>query len=105
MQMHNPAHPGEILRDQFEGLSVTQVAAHLGVSRVMLSRILNCKAGVTAEMSLKLAEALNTSPDLWFRIQNQYDFWQAAQVKRKKIKPLNSLQSEEPHHPGQQPAL
>lgn len=86
--MHNPAHPGEVLKEALEGRSVTDVAQHIGVTRVALSRVLNGKAGVSAEMSIKLAQALGTSPDLWFKMQCQYDFWQAMQKKRKKIKPL-----------------
>lgn len=86
--MHNPAHPGEVLKEALEGRSVTEVAKHLGVTRVTLSRVLNCKAGVSPEMSIKLSEALGTSPDLWFKMQAQYDFWQALQKRRKKVKPL-----------------
>jgi antitoxin HigA-1 len=87
-QMHNPAHPGEVLKEVLGDRSITEVAKHLGVTRVALSRVLNCKAGVSAEMSIRLSEALNTTPDMWFRMQAQYDFWQAQQKKRKKIKPL-----------------
>ncbi len=89
--MYNPAHPGEVLRDYLEGRSVTDVAKHLGVSRVSLSRVLNSPAGVTPEMSLKLSEALGTSPDFWFKMQAQYDFWQASQKKRKKVAPLKKV--------------
>ena len=87
-RMHNPPHPGEVLRDYLEGRSVTDVAVHLGVSRNALSRVLNSRASVTAEMSLKLSEALGTSPDLWFKMQNDYDFWIASQTKRRKVKPF-----------------
>ncbi len=86
--MHNPPHPGRVLKEAFEGRSITDVAKHLGVSRVALSRVLNGQAGISAEMSLRLAEALRTSPDLWFKMQAQYDFWQASRKKRKKITPL-----------------
>jgi addiction module HigA family antidote len=90
MRMHNPAHPGEVLREWLENRSVTEVADHLGVSRVALSRVLNCKAAVSAEMSIKLGQALGTSPDLWFKMQNAYDFWQASQAKRKKVQRLRN---------------
>jgi antitoxin HigA-1 len=86
--MHNPAHPGEVLKEVFEGLSITELAKHLGVSRVALSRVLNCRAAVSAEMSLRLSEALGTSPDMWFKMQTNYDFWQASQKKRKRVAPL-----------------
>ena len=89
--MHNPAHPGRVLRDYLEGRSVTGVAKHLGVSRVSVSRVLNEQAGITPEMSLKLSEALGTSPDFWFKMQTQYEFWQASQKKRKKIAPLGKV--------------
>jgi antitoxin HigA-1 len=88
MIMHNPAHPGEQLREQLGKMSVSEAAAHLGVSRVTLSRVLNCKAGISAEMSLRLSEAFGTSPDLWLRMQVQYDMWIASKKKRKRIKPL-----------------
>ena len=89
--MFNPAHPGEILKNDLEGRSVTEVAKHLGIARVTLSRILNCQAGITPEMSLRLSEALGTSPDFWFRMQAQYDFWKASRKKRKKVTPLKKV--------------
>lgn len=91
MQMHNPPHPGRVLKDALEHIpmTVTQFAAHLGVSRVTLSRVLNERAGITAEMSIKISQAFGQdSPDIWFKMQNAHDFWQALQAKRKKIKPL-----------------
>jgi addiction module HigA family antidote len=91
MQMHNPPHPGRILKDALENIpmTVTQFAAHLGVSRVTLSRVLNEHAGITAEMSIKISQAFGqSSPDIWFKMQNTHDFWQALQARRKKIKPL-----------------
>jgi addiction module HigA family antidote len=90
MKMHNPPHPGRALREYLGEQSVTVVAAHLGVSRVALSRVLNGKAAVSAEMSIKLGQALGTSPDLWFKMQNAYDFWQASQAKRKKVQRLRT---------------
>ncbi|HEY0795172.1 MAG TPA: HigA family addiction module antitoxin [Acidisarcina sp.] len=86
--MHNPAHPGELLREQMGDMSVTALAAHLRVSRVTLSRLLNGTSGVSAEMSLRLSEAFGTSPDLWLKMQLQYDFWLASRKKRRKIQPL-----------------
>lgn len=89
--MHNPPHPGRILKEWLEGRSITEVSRHLGVSRVALSRVLNEQAGISAEMSLRLSEALGTSPDLWFKMQTQYDFWHASRKKRKKIAPLKRV--------------
>jgi addiction module HigA family antidote len=81
MNMHDPAHPGEILKGWIDdlGLSVTAFAYHLGISRVMLSRILHGHAAVTADMDLRLSEALGTSPGFWLRMQGQRDLWEAQQ--------------------------
>ena len=89
--MYNPPHPGRILKNEFAERSITEVARHLGVARVTLSRILNQQAGITPEMSLKLSEALGTSPDFWFKLQGQYDFWQASQKRRKRVPPLKKV--------------
>jgi len=92
MQMHNPPHPGVVLKDALESISmtITDFAAHLGVSRVTLSRVLNARAGISAGMSIRISEAFDQSPDLWFKMQHTYDFWQASQVKRNKIRPLKA---------------
>jgi len=88
MRMHNPAHPGEILADYLGGRSVTEVARHLGVTRPALSRVLNGKAGISADMALRLSEAFNTDADLWLRLQAQRDLWIASRKRRTKVKPL-----------------
>ena len=88
MHMHNPAHPGRILAYYLEGRSVTEVARHLGVTRPALSRVLNGKAGVSADMALRISEAFNTDPELWIRLQAQRDLWVASRKKRAKVKPL-----------------
>lgn len=86
MEMFNPPHPGEILSEYMpEKMSVTQAAAHLGITRVALSRILNARAGISAEMDLLLADALGTSPGFWSRLQVQYDIWQARQKQRRHV--------------------
>ena len=92
MQMHNPPHPGLVLKDALDNLpiTVTKFAAHLGVSRVTLSRVLNGRAGITADVSIRISEAFGQSPDLWFKMQNTHDFWQAVQGKRKKVRPLQA---------------
>ncbi len=92
MQMHNPPHPGLVLRDTLSemAMTVTEFAAHLGVSRVALSRVLNTRAGISPEMSIRISEAFGQSPDLWFRMQNTYDFWQASKAKHTKVKPLRA---------------
>ncbi len=91
-RMHNPAHPGEVLREWLpEKMTVTQAAKELQVSRVMLSRVLNGKAGVSAGMALRLSAWLGTSPDVWLGMQTQWDLWQAEQAPQPKIKPLERL--------------
>jgi addiction module HigA family antidote len=85
MRMYNPAHPGEILREHMGTMPVSRLADHLGVSRVTLSRLLNGSSGVSAEMALRLSEALGTSPEMWLNLQTQYDLWQASRARRKKV--------------------
>jgi len=87
-EMYNPAHPGQVLRDYLEGHNITHVARHIGVSRVTLSKILNCRTGITADMSLRLSAALGTHPSYWFDMQSNYDMWQARNRKRPRIRPL-----------------
>jgi addiction module HigA family antidote len=87
--MHDPAHPGEVLREWIpEGMTVTAAAEQLGVSRVMLSKILNSKAGITADMALRLSSWLGTSPEVWVDMQSAWDLWQAEQRPRPNVKPL-----------------
>lgn len=88
MPMYNPAHPGEVLRERIGSLSVSEVANHLGVSRVTLSRLLNGKSGVSADMALRLAEAFSTTPDLWLKLQMNYDLWHAGRKRRRKVRPI-----------------
>jgi antitoxin HigA-1 len=88
MRMHDPAHPGRILAYYLQGRPVTEVAKHLGVTRPALSRVLNGKAGVSAEMALRLSEAFNTDAEFWLRLQAQRDLWMASRKRRTKIRPL-----------------
>ena len=85
MRMFNPPHPGTVLRDYLGSVSVTAAAKHLGITRAGLSRILNGSAGISAEMALRLSEALGTSPELWTGMQAQYDLWQASKKRRRKL--------------------
>lgn len=86
-EMHNPAHPGRILKGWLEGQNVTHVAQHLGVSRNTLSKVLNCRAGISPEISLRFSAALGTHPSFWYEMQTDYDFAQAKRKKLPKIKP------------------
>jgi addiction module HigA family antidote len=86
MLMHNPPHPGEVLRTlclEPLGLSVTKAAKALGVSRKTLSSILNGRAGISPEMAVRLSIALDTTAESWLNQQSQYDLWQAEQRRSK----------------------
>jgi addiction module HigA family antidote len=81
--MHNPPHPGEVLRDGVfadRGETVTSFARRLGVSRVALSRVLNGQAALSAEMALRLAAALGGTAESWLYMQASYDLWQARKA-------------------------
>ena len=92
--MHNPAHPGELLSGWLDdlGVTVTAFAEHIGISRVMLSRVLHGHAAVSADMDLRLAEALGTTPGYWLALQTQRDLWTARQTakERKRIKRMTA---------------
>lgn len=82
MRMHNPPHPGEVLRElcvEPLGLTVTEVSEALGVSRKTLSSILNGRAGISPEMAIRLSKAFSTSAESWLAQQMQYDLWVAGQ--------------------------
>ena len=85
--MHNPAHPGEIIRQYMEGLGLTvsALAAHLKITRANLSRMIHGKTGVSAEMALRLSAAFGTSPQVWIRLQANYDLARALRKRRVKI--------------------
>ena len=82
MEMYDPPHPGELLKELYLeplGLTVTEAAAALGVSRKTLSALLNRRCGVSPEMALRLSKAFDTSPQVWLGMQQDYDLWQAKQ--------------------------
>lgn len=88
MLMHNPPHPGLIVKRiliESSQLSVTEAASALGVGRVTLSKLLNQRAGISPEMAVRLSLALNTSSEMWINMQAMYDLFQ-AEKKRKKLK-------------------
>ena len=87
-QMHNPCHPGEVLREALSGISVTDAARCLGVGRVALSRLLNGATGTSPEMALRLSKALGTSPEFWYGMQVNYDLWQAKKRFRGKVRTI-----------------
>jgi addiction module HigA family antidote len=88
--MFNPPHPGEVLREWLEGVTVTEAAKRLGVTRVALSRVLNGAAGISPDMDLRLSKALGTTPGTWHGMQHNYDMWHAERHFRAKVKPMFS---------------
>jgi addiction module HigA family antidote len=89
--MHNPAHPGEILHEMYLkplGVTITQAAKALGVSRKHVSAIVNGRSPVTPDMALRLAAAFATEPELWVNMQAQYDLWTVSKQARPKVKVL-----------------
>ena len=84
-RMHNPPHPGEVLREYLGDITVTEAAAKLGVNRVTLSRVIAGHSGISADMAFRLGSAFGTSPEMWAGMQLQYDLYQASKVKRPKI--------------------
>ena len=81
--MHDPAHPGEVLRENLpEDVSIGEVAKRLGVTRQALSALLNGRAGVSASMALRLGGALGTSAEMWLNMQMKHDLWHARKRPR-----------------------
>jgi addiction module HigA family antidote len=83
--MHNPPHPGEILKSlclEPLNLTVTEAAEALGVSRKTLSAILNGRSGISPEMAVRLSIAFGTSSESWLNQQVQYDLWHAEQLRK-----------------------
>lgn len=82
MAVHNPPHPGGIVRRQCLeplGLSVTRAAEGLGVTRQALSDLVNEKAGISTEMAVRLSKAFESTPETWLGMQMAYDLWQARE--------------------------
>lgn len=82
MLMNNPPHPGAVIKElciEPLGLTVTETAKALGVSRKTLSSIINEKAGISPEMAIRLSIAFDTTAESWMNQQAQYDLWQAEQ--------------------------
>ncbi|HEX5647012.1 MAG TPA: HigA family addiction module antitoxin [Nitrospira sp.] len=86
MRMHNPPHPGEVIKSlclEPLGITVTQAAEALGVSRKTLSAIVNGRAGLSPEMAVRLSIAFNTTAESWMNQQIQYDLWHAEQGRKR----------------------
>ncbi len=91
-RMHNPAHPGEVLRDYLGEMTVTEAALRLGVTRAALSRILNGVNGISADMAIRLQAALGTSAEMWLEMQGKYELWIASQRPRPVVTPFAKTQ-------------
>lgn len=92
--MHEPAHPGEVLRELYlepMRASITEAAGALGVSRKHLSMIVNGRAPVTPDMALRLAAVFATEPEIWVNLQAQYDLWDVSRKPRPKLRPLKRV--------------
>ena len=90
--MYKPAHPGEVLREMYLeplGLTVTNAAESLGITRKALSELINGRSGISTSMSLRLSKAFGTTPELWLNMQQNYDLWKAKKKTRlSKVKVL-----------------
>lgn len=94
-RMHNPPHPGEVLKELWLdeiSITVTELAIKLDVSRQSMSNFLNQKTGVSPEFAVKLAKAFRTTPDQWLDMQTQYDLWQVESNKSISNKLLKNVQ-------------
>ncbi len=88
-----PIHPGEVLREDVIaplGLTVTEAARCLGVTRKTLSMLLNCKASLSPEMAVRIGKATKTSPESWLYMQAKLDLW-TAEKKSPKVKELKAV--------------
>ena len=91
--MKNPPHPGEILREEVVkalDLSVTEAAQRLGVSRVALSRVLNCRAAISPELAIRLEAAGVSTARAWLAMQMNYDLSQAMKQPRPQVRTIFS---------------
>ena len=90
MSMHNSCHAGEVLKEYLGDISISTAAKHLGVTRVALSRIINGKAGISADMAVRLSILLGTTPQFWLNMQVNYELWKASQNSPIDVIPLNT---------------
>jgi addiction module HigA family antidote len=89
-----PTHPGKVIQEDYLkplSITITEMASALGISRKTLSKIINERGAITPDMSLRLARAFDTTPDLWMNLQKNYDLWQAEHISKdwQRVKPLS----------------
>jgi addiction module HigA family antidote len=92
-RMHNPAHPGQVLRELYMepmGVTAGEVADALGYSRKHVSHLVNGRVSITPDMAARLAIAFSTDPDIWINLQAQYDIWTLSQQPKPKVRPLRA---------------
>jgi antitoxin HigA-1 len=92
MNKRKPTHPGEVIREDIIkplGLTVTEAAKKLGVTRKTLSALLNCRASLSPEMAIRISKATNTTPESWLFMQAKLDLWNAAHTETK-VEPFDN---------------
>ena len=85
MNMHNPPHPGELLKELYIeplNLTITELANGIGITRKSLSQLVNGKFGVSPDMAIRLAKAFSTTPESWLNLQQQYDIWKMKKTHK-----------------------
>jgi addiction module HigA family antidote len=88
MQRRKPTHPGEVLLEDVIkplGITITEAAQYLGISRKTLSELIHGKCGLSPEMAVRIGKATNTSPESWLAMQTKLDLWQAMQDEPKDV--------------------
>lgn len=90
MDMKNPAHPGRILKLALGEMGISDAAARLKVSRPTLSKIINGKSGISADMALRLEAFLGNPCEFWLDLQKQYELAQARHQRRPVIRPMKA---------------
>lgn len=92
MPMHNPPHPGKVLKELWVepmGITITALAEAAGVTRKAMSELVNGKSGVSPEMAIRLSKMFNTTPELWLGMQMNHDLWvvkkKSARIKVKRL--------------------
>ncbi|MCY3729473.1 MAG: HigA family addiction module antitoxin [Nitrospira sp.] len=96
-----PIHPGEVLREDVLpalGLSISETARRLGVSRQQLHRILACTHPITAEMALRIGKLTGNGPGLWLRMQQNHDLWRLEQSLKSELKKIETAETTIPEH-------
>ena len=94
MRMHNPPHPGEVIRDMLPemNIKISEMARRLHFSREMLSRVINCRAPVSPDLAVRLERAGISTARMWLSMQMSYDLWQAEHRDQPTVTPIYTSQ-------------